>query len=422
MNKQGQTQKIVVLGLGQRGNLYADYAIRHKEKFELVAIIENNPLGLQKAKSRYPDVELFTSFQAFLSKKIKADVVAIATQDKDHCEHAIAFLKAGYNLLLEKPIATTIDDIMTIYNTSKKYRRKVVVCHVLRYTPFFQKVKKIIESGQIGDIVNLNASENIGFYHFANSFVRGPWRNKETASPIILAKSSHDMDIIRYLIAKPCLSINSYGSLNYFTSKNKPAGATKYCSDCKVQDCIYNAFSLYTSTYGSWCRNYFVATDVTNKELARLLSKTQYDRCVFQNDNNVVDHQVCIMRFANEINVTFTMTAFSKDIYRDLKIHGTKAELIGHVENNTIEVRHFTGEIDHINVKVEGEFGGHSGGDEAMLHALYLALNGEEAPGITMLDDSIESHLMAFGAEKSRMNNGQTILIESMKENEKGKN
>ena len=193
------TKKLVVLGLGQRGNIYATFAKTYPEKFELAAIIENNPERIAYAEKEFGGVKVFTDYKDFLNDNIAADIVAVATQDDDHKEHAIAMMKAGYDLLLEKPIANNKQDCLEIYEASKKYDRKVIVCHVLRYTPFYSRVKRIIDSGKLGDIVTVNASENVGYYHQAHSFVRGPWRNKEQSSPMILAKCCHDMDIIRYL-------------------------------------------------------------------------------------------------------------------------------------------------------------------------------------------------------------------------------
>ena len=242
------TKKLVVLGLGQRGNIYAKFAKTYPEKFELVAIIENSPARYEYAKTEYPNAKLFWDYKDFLKENLKADLVAVATQDNDHKEHSIALMQADYDLLLEKPIANNKEDCLAIYNASKTYGRKVIVCHVLRYTPFYSTVKKYIDSGKLGEIITIHASENVGYYHQAHSFVRGPWRNKAQSSPMILAKCCHDMDILRYLMGENCLSVNSYGGLSHFTSENAPAGSTEYCSACPLTDCIYKAQTIYTSS------------------------------------------------------------------------------------------------------------------------------------------------------------------------------
>jgi predicted dehydrogenase len=407
-----KTKKLVVFGLGARGNIYATFAKTYPEKFDLVAIIEKNPERLDFAKTEYPGARLFANYHDFLSENIEADIVAVATQDNDHKEHAIAMMKAGYNLLLEKPIANNKEDCLAIYEASKQYNRKVVICHVLRYTPFYSTVKRYIDSGKLGEVITIHASESVGYYHQAHSFVRGPWRNKAQSSPMILAKCCHDMDILRYLMGEECLSVNSYGALFYFNKEHAPKGATAYCSDCPHTDCIYKAQTIYTSEAGRFFASYFTTKERTDENILGDLPKTQYDRCVFGCDNDVVDHQVTIMQFAKGKTACHTMTAFSKEIYRDLKVYGTKAELVGVIENNTFEVRYFGGEVEKVTVDISAaNVGGHMGGDYFMMNSLHAALNGEKAEGITYLDVSIESHLMSFAAEESRINKGATCLL-----------
>ncbi len=407
-----QTKKLVVFGLGQRGIIYALFAKKYPEKFYLTAIIENDPKRVEMAKTEYPHVRIFTDYHDFLKEKIEADVVAVATQDVDHREHAVAMMRAGYDLLLEKPIANNREDCLAIYEASKLYGRKVVVCHVLRYTPFYSSVKRFVDSGKLGDIVTIQASENVGYYHQAHSFVRGPWHNSVQSSPMILAKCCHDMDIIRYLMGESCVSVASYGGLHYFNEAHAPKGATKYCSECPHTDCIYKAQTLYTSDFCRGFSRYFSVTEMTDENILADLKGTQYDRCVFYSDNDVVDHQVTVMQFENGKTACHSMTAFSKEIYRDLKIHGTKAELVGVVEKNSFEVRYFGGETETIGVDISGaDVGGHMGGDYFLMDGLYRTLNGEEAEGVTYLDVSIDSHLMCFAAEEARLQN-KVITIE----------
>ena len=405
------TKKLVALGLGQRGNIYATFAKTYPEKFELVAIIENNPERIAYAEKEFGGVKVFTDYKDFLSENIAADIVAVATQDEDHKEHAIAMMKAGYDLLLEKPIANNKQDCLEIYEASKKYDRKVIVCHVLRYTPFYSRVKRIIDSGKLGDIVTVNASENVGYYHQAHSFVRGPWRNKEQSSPMILAKCCHDMDIIRYLTGGKCQAVSSYGGLYFFNKEHAPKESTDYCSDCPITDCPFKSQKIYLSKEGDFFANYFTTKEHTKENILHDLRRSQYDRCVFKCDNDVVDHQVTIMRFENGKTACHTMTAFSKEIYRDLKIHGTKAELVGSIESNYIEIRPFGGEVEKINIDVSmANVGGHMGGDFFMMNSVYKALNGEKAEGITYLDVSIDSHLMSFAAEESRLTKKEVLI------------
>ena len=408
-----EIKKIAILGFGQRGRGYANFARNNPDKFEVSAIIETDKDRLDLAEKEYPDAKKYSDYKNFIIDKIKADIVAVCTQDEQHKEHAVALMAAGYDLLLEKPIANNKADCEAIYKASVDYGRKVIVCHVLRYSPFYSAVKKVIDSGVLGEIVTINASENVGYFHQAHSFVRGPWRNKEQSSPMILAKCCHDMDIIRYLMGERCLSVNSYGSLFYFNEEHAPMGATEYCSDCpKAKTCIWNAQKLYTTDDYLWTVGYFSRVDKTKEEILKDLKHSQYDKCVFKNDNNVVDHEVTIMKFANGKTACHTMTAFSKTIYRDIKVHGTKAELYGSMEDNSYEIRYFDKPVEKFEIDLSNvNSGGHNGGDYYMMNSLYKELNGEKGEGITYLDVSVESHFMSFAAEESRLDNGKTVEI-----------
>ena len=395
-----KTQNVAIIGYGQRGKTYADYALNHADEFHVTAIVETDEARRALAASRH-DCPIFADYREFLTAGIDADVVAIATQDIDHREHAIACMEKGYDLLLEKPIANTLEDCEAIYKASLAYGRKVIICHVLRYTPFYRKVKEIIDSGLLGKIVTVNMSENVGFYHQAHSFVRGPWRRSEQACPMIVAKCCHDLDVMRWLIGEKCEEVSSIGSLSVFNEANAPKGSAKFCSECRVENCVYRAKSLYDEY--KWMRGYFCCEVDDDEKSNVALKGSPYDRCVYRCDNDVVDHQVSIFRFAKNITACHTMTAFSKEIYRDIKIHGTKAELVGVMEQLRLEVRVFGGETITYDFSDMPVSGNHGGGDQGLMHGLYLERNGVATSGTTYLDVSIDSHRMAFGAERSRV-------------------
>ena len=404
-------KRLVIFGYGQRGSGYAAFAKKYPDKFEVVAVIETDENRICAVKESHPNALIFRDYHEFINAKVFADIVAVATQDNQHKEHAIAMIKAGYDLLLEKPIANKKEDCLEIYEASKIYKKKVVVCHVLRYTPFYSAVKDYIDNGELGEIVTIQTSENVGYYHQAHSYVRGPWRNSKESSPMILAKCCHDMDIIRYMIGERCLSVNSYGNLFYFNRKHAPKSSAEYCSDCKLEDCVYKAQKIYTDPKSKPFARYFtLKTD--DDDILHDLRGTQYDKCVFKSDNDVVDHQVTIMQFENGKTASHTMTAFSKEIYRDIKIYGTKAELEGRIDEGKFNVHYFSGKDKEVKVDISAaDVGGHNGGDYYLMDGLYKFLNGQTVKGISYLSVSLESHLMSFGAEESRLSNGSTVKI-----------
>ena len=407
-----KTKKLAIIGYGGRGRIYGRFALCYPEKFQLVAAADIKENRLEPLKEQ--GVKTYLDYKEMLDAGFDLDLVAITTQDAQHREHALYTMAKGYDLLLEKPIATTKEECLEIFEFAKAHGRKVYVCHVLRYSPFYRAVKDIIDAGTLGDIVNLQALEGVGYYHMAHSYVRGPWRNTAQSSPMILAKCCHDMDIIRYLIGEKCISVNSNGSRKFFRKENAPAGATQYCSQCPHKNtCTWNAQKLYTTDDYRWTAEYFLKdNDKSDENILRELKGSQYDKCVFLNDNDVVDHQSTTILFENGVTAVHTMTGFTQKVYRDLKIFGTKAELYGHMEDSYIEIRPFGGEVQKIHVDIsEATLGGHSGSDYFMMEQLYNELNGVESKGITYLDVSIESHLMSFAAEESRLNGGETVKL-----------
>ena len=404
-------KNIAIIGYGARGRIYKAFADKNPDLFNLVAVVEVDKNKVEKLKKdgiKY----VYEDYREFLKDNHKLDMVIISTSDALHREQAVACLEKGYPLLLEKPIATNIEDCEAVLEAATRNNRKVFVAHVLRYTPFYSRLKDIIDSGKLGEVLSIHASENIGFYHFANSYVRGNWHREEDSSPIILAKCCHDMDIIAYLMNESCAAISSVGTLSHFKESCAPKNSTEYCSDCPLGfECVYNAQRVYT-TYGRPFAGYFYDKDGPDEDLLKALEKTDYDKCVYHNDNDVVDHQSTVMLFKNGKTAVHTMVAFSKEIYRDIKIYGTKAELVGSMESNYIEIRPFGGEVERINIVLgDNLVGGHCGGDNFFMQQVYRALNDEPCKGITYLDVSVQSHRMAFAAEESRKNGGKLIEL-----------
>ena len=390
-------KKLIIVGFGQRGQIYANYARSAPDKFAVAAVVEIDGERREIAHRQY-GCPVFQDLPSLFEAEIQADAAVISVQDCDHKEYAIQCMEHNYDILLEKPIACNLQDCLEIERAQKRYGCRVVVCHVLRYTPFYSGIKEVLDRGELGEIISINASENVGYWHQAHSFVRGPWRNSGESVPMIVAKCCHDMDIIRWFMGKPCTRVSSFGSLSYFIEKNAPEESALYCSDCPIKDCIYNAQVFYL-THPSWAK-YFHQSE--ERSVTDDLRHSRYDRCVFKSENDVVDHEVTIMEFENGATACHTMTAFSKDIYRDIKIHGTKGELVGVVESNRFEVRLFGGETKVYDIS-EAAVGGHCGGDIGLRNELYDVLCDRVNKNTSFLEVSVDSHRMAFQAENSRI-------------------
>ncbi len=415
---------VAVAGLGGRGRTYASCLKRLGDKVKITAIADIIPDKIERYKNDFSlgDVKTFASAEELLKQDKLADILFICTQDKQHYSHAIPALKKGYHLLLEKPISPNEAELREIAAVAGENNRQVVVCHVLRYTVFYQKLKEIIDSKAIGDVVSIQAIENVAWWHQAHSFVRGNWRNSDESSPMILAKCCHDMDILLWLAGKRCLKVSSFGSLKHFRSENAPDGATEYCLDgCPhIHTCPYSVEDCYLKSAAAGMHGWpldIVHPDCDLENVTEALKRGPYGRCVYHCDNNVVDHQVVNMLLDDDVTVNFTMCAFSKDNYRYTKIMGTHGDIIADMNANTIDVGIFgrdkKREIIDVSTLTD-DFSGHGGGDYRMICDLVDIASGEsfENKGtLTSIDVSVESHLVALAAERSRLAGGAVIDI-----------
>ena len=408
--------KIALIGAGGRGKNYTDATFSHPDKYQLVAVCEpvKEKRDYIKKLHNIPEENCFESWEEFLKLPKMADVVLICTQDQDQYAPAMEAIRKKYDLLLEKPITPSPKECMEIAQEAHKYGVKVVVCHVLRYTKFYKKMKECITSGVLGEVMNINHTEGVGNIHYSHSFARGPWRKKADAAPMILAKSCHDADLLQWLIGEPCTSLQSYGTLSHFLKENAPKDAPQYCMDgCPHKDeCFYYAPELYKPGAWAWCLKHVVANkfEPTYEEVLRALEKGQYGRCVYKCDNDVVDHQVVNMKFGENKYVCFTMSAFNKG-GRTTTIMGTKGELTANMEDSSIKIYDFATQKTITVMEPDDSFddtinGGHGGGDEGIMIDLYEYIaNNNPSESISDIFESCRNHLICFAAEESRVEN-----------------
>lgn len=388
---------------------------------EIVAVVEPDE-GRRKAAAdefRIPPERQFESVDEFYRLGKICDAVIISSMDRDHYAQTMEALNIGYDILLEKPISPSPEECLRIQRKANEKGRKVIVCHVLRYTNFFAEIKKIIDSGELGKIITIQHNENIGNFHMAHSFVRGNWRRSDLASPIIMQKSCHDMDILAWLVDSGAKRISSYGSLAYFKEENAPAGSAERCLDCKVAaDCRFDARKAYLPVRGQWPAT-VVSADQTEEGLLQALETSPYGHCVYRMDNDVCDHQVTVIEFKNGVTATFNLSGFTNKMHRTLKIMCEHGEIRGDDYKNIIEVTRFNsnmadaGQQTVIHPAALG--GGHNGGDTGLMNDFLENLEKADFNSRSSIDMSVESHLMAYAAEEARVN-GTVIDLDLLKE------
>ncbi len=459
--------QILLLGAGNRGaDAYARYALTHPDEIQIFAVAEPNSERRARfsALHNIPVERQFYGWEEALAVGKIADAVINATQDHLHHDSAMGAISVGYPMLLEKPIAPTLTEVLDIVNASKKSGLPLLVCHVLRYTDFFKKVKQIFESEKLGQIIHIAHSENVAYFHMAHSYVRGNWGNSTTSSPMILAKSCHDLDILYWFLGEKAKQVSSTGNLRHFKAENAPAGAPMRCTDgCPVSaTCPFYAPMIYLENkpikvtvsrssnlvfrsigklalshlqladalgglippirtltrYNGWPRNTITNKPESDQAVLAALQTGPYGRCVYHCDNNVVDHQVVNLTLPGGITVCLTMHGHSHEEGRTLRIDGSQATLLGKFGHSQawLEIH------PHRGTKVERftfpsaveESSGHGGGDDGIMRAFVGVLNGKQPP-FTSANDALESHLLAFAAERARIE-GTTIDLAEYRE------
>lgn len=417
---------VAIAGLGDRGyNTYAQFSARFPARMRIAAVADPRPdrVALAAKQFQLAPEQCFSSAEEMLAQPQLATLLFVCTQDGQHAAHAVAGMQRGYHILLEKPIAPTPEQCHAIAEAAQRTKRKVVVCHVLRYTPFFGKVKELLDSGAIGELVTIQHQENVGYWHQAHSFVRGNWRKTDETSFMLLAKCCHDLDLLLWLSGRHCLRASSYGSTYLFRADKAPAGAAMRCLDgCAAKEsCPYDAEKIYlTNPQTGVCHGKtgwpceVLANEPTPETIRHAIETGPYGRCVYHCDNDVVDHQVVNLELTDGVTAQLTMSAFTTRRGRDTRLMGTKGEILAAMDENRITVTPFGGEAYTIDVsKLAADFSGHAGGDVRMVEDFLQWVETDVLPSARMstLSRSLESHYVAFAAEQSRLCGGQSVDV-----------
>lgn len=414
---------VSVIGLGNRGTEYMGFLKAfHSKKVKIVALCDIKQQALDDFAPLFsiPEEKQYLSTEAFFSQGVISDALIITTQDASHYEITKAAIETGYKyILLEKPVSGKENEYKELRDLAEENGVLLIICHVLRYSNYYKKIKEIISKGIIGDIVSINHTENVGYFHFAHSFVRGNWKDEFISTPSILAKCCHDIDLIAWFMNSPCVSVSSVGGLRYFCKENAPKGATKTCmGGCKAKkDCPYDAESLYITDpfyKAKFIKN--MKRTLTGKlrnskeDVTEAIKHGDYGKCVFLNDNNVCDHQMVTMTFENGAVAVLNMNAFSDKMFRECHIVGTKGELVGYGAKLYLNV--FGSAQKKIHTATINATG-HVEGDIRLISGFVKILCNEttDLTDITTIDATVISHDIALAAEESRKNGGKTVFL-----------
>ncbi len=415
--------KVAILGAGGRGSMFGALMQKMKDRYEVVAVCDINPKQLDKIQKllMLSDEMLFSDEESFFAEK-RADIIVIATYDKFHAGQCIRAMKLGYDVLLEKPISDSRDELEKLLEVQKETGKTVTVCHELRYGPAFEKLHELLEAGAIGRLLAIDASERVAYWHQAQAYVRIQSQYNNVTHPTILAKCSHDLDLVQYYAGAACDTVSSIGALSFFRKENAPADSAERCVDCRyAEECPYSAKKIYIDGWKAGGRPDFVwpynkvtlANPTTEEALLEGIRNTYFGKCVFKcgvdSNPHVVDHQLVQMQFENGVTATLKMV-FAGEPGRRINLFGTGGELLLDERNESIEVYRYGDKKETISFEsiIEGGHG-HGGGDGRLAAQLYNILNGGE--NRTSLKESVESHLIGISAEESRLQGGALVTV-----------
>lgn len=426
----------IIVGAGHRSFVYSELAKTNPEMLKIVGVADPNPIRRKKAMDYFGFKEdmCFENAEELAKKGKLADTVINGTMDEQHLETAVPLLNAGYDMLLEKPFAPNEEEMRQIVNCAKKNNSKVMICHVLRYTPFYYAIKERIVNGEIGDIINIQTTEHVSYHHLSTSYIRGKWANSDKChTSMLLAKCCHDLDIIMWMMSetKP-KQISSFGGKFQFKPENAPKEAGTICmKDCPLVDtCVYSTKRLYIDHPDRWAFYVWDALEgkknvTIEDKIALMKSDSPYARCIYKCDNNVVDHQSVLINFESGATGTHNMVGGSAEPRREIHIIGTKGEIFGNFEESKFTVLKIDPspkahneecDVEEVDLRVTGDmvgaYGGHGGGDERLAADFVKFIRGEKPSlACTSIFDSVAGHLSVYLADKSRENGGMPMDV-----------
>ena len=434
---QNKPVTAIVVGAGHRAMVYSQLAIDKPELLKIVGVADPNPVRRKMVMEKFGFSEdmCFESAQELATKGKLADAIINGTMDEQHIETAVPLLECGYDMLLEKPFAVDENEALLLKECAKKNNSKVMICHVLRYTPFYYSIKERVASGEIGDIINIQMTEHVSYHHLSTSYVRGKWANSQKShTTMLLAKCCHDIDLMMWIMSetKP-VQIASFGGKYQFKPENAPEGAGTICmKDCPhVDTCVYSTKRLYIDhpdrwAFYVWDKLEHIENPTIEDKIALMKSDSPYARCIYKCDNDVVDHQSVLINFESGATGTHNMVGGSSQSLRKIHIIGTKGEIFGNFEeskytvlkiNPSPDAHNEECDVEEVDLMITGDmvgaFGGHGGGDERLSEDFVKFIRGEEPSlACTSIFDSMAGHMSVYRADKSREDDGKPQTVE----------
>ncbi len=435
---------LALLGAGARGELnLATLARKHSGEMKFVAVAEPHAGRRERFRRLFeiPSKNAFGDWRELLDRPRLADALINALPCRMHYESSMAAMAKGYDMLLEKPMALSPGQCVALADVAESAGLNLTIALQCRYNRIYTMVRRLLDEGRVGRIMNIDCAENIGYWHFALSYVRGIHHSTDLSHSFVMAKGIHDLDLVNWFAGAPAVEVSSFGGLSFFTEENAPEGAPERCADgCPHQaSCEFSALRQYVKpgkpdlpwrllggmSFGA-LRDFLInprfrslasvvsPDDLSEEGRRRALDETDYGRCVFRAGNNVADHQTVSILYENDVVASFQLSAFSLMWERTLNLHGTTGEIRSADFSGRLELRTFNpGAVKRKRVRYHGII--HGGGDETILVNFARALSRGGRGLLTGARDSLESHLVCFAAEESRLS-GRAVRMDDLRD------
>ena len=411
----------VLVGAGRRGYFnFGRYALGHPDELRYVAVAEPDRAMRERFANAHeiPPERCFQSWEELAARRQLAPVLVNASNDTTHYASTMAALDSGYDVLLEKPMATTPAECVSLARAARGSGRRLWVYYESRNMDFYGKVAGVVQSGRLGDMISVQHQENVAYWHMAHSFVRGNWSDSTTSGPMILSKCCHDMDILMWTLGRTAVRLSSFGSLLHFRPDQAPhPGVPERCTDgCPVEEeCPFYAPRLYLNGFVGALAN-AISVEQDYESRLEALRTGPYGRCVYHSHNDVVDHQTVNMEFEGGLTVTLIMHGHSHREGRSVRYDGARATLLGRSTKADPKITvhdHRSGNAERIPTHVGDD---HGGGDERLMAAFVRTVRGQDSEALCSAEEALESHLMCFAAEDSRTHNGAVIEMDAYRQ------
>jgi predicted dehydrogenase len=359
-----------LIGCGSRLTHVIGRATRDCDDLKVVALCDVSDEAIRRAVKHLgcEDAKRYKDHRA-LSADASVDWVCVGSWNAFHKEHILGALEHNKHVFSEKPLTTNIDDCVVLQRAIEKHEGIFSMGFVLRYAPFYQRIKELIDDGVLGNLISFEFNETIAPDH--GGYIMGDWRRKrEWAGTHLLEKCCHDFDLANWLTGSAPVKAASFGGLNFFLPENSHQkdrvgphenGVPAYLS--------WQAGGIYTS-------------------------ENRLDP--FEADKDIVDNQVAILEYANGVRATFHTNLNTAIQERRMYLCGTEGTIRGDVLTGEIAYKRISRDKALLVEKTSG--GGHGGADGIMSNALRKSMTEGAAP-LVCFDDGVRSAVACFGVD-----------------------